>query len=57
MINFFKSLSKFMRIHKDNREIRMTRRQRYIEEYLSQSTDMSDLERREKELERKGYFF
>jgi hypothetical protein len=35
---------------------RLTPRQREIEEYLSKSVDRYDLERRERELERKGYF-
>lgn len=34
----------------------LTRRQKEIEQYLSLSVDWYDLERREKELERKGYF-
>lgn len=38
-------------------EPRMTRRQREIEAYLSKSVDRCDLERRERELERKGYFY
>ncbi len=35
---------------------RLTARQREIEAYLSKSVDRYDLERRERELERKGYF-
>lgn len=38
-------------------EPNMSRRQREIEEYLSQSVDRCDLERRERYLERKGYFW
>lgn len=35
---------------------RLTARQRYIEEYLSESVDRCDLERRERELTRRGFF-
>lgn len=35
----------------------MTRRQKEIHDYLSRSVDLVDLERRQKELEKKGYFF
>ena len=34
----------------------LSRRQREIEEYLSKSVDRCDLERRERDLERRGYF-
>jgi hypothetical protein len=34
----------------------LTRRQRDIENYLSQSVDRCDFERREKQLEKNGYF-
>ncbi len=44
-------------IFKDNSSKRMTQRQREIEEYLSESVDLIDLERRERELEKKGYFW
>lgn len=34
---------------------KMTRRQRAIDDYLSKSTDLCDLERRQRELDRKGW--
>ena len=37
-------------------EPRLTRKQKYIEEYLSKSTDRVDLERRERELSQKGFY-
>ena len=37
-------------------ERRLTRRQRDIEEYLSKSVDLVDLERRQRELDRKGAY-
>lgn len=40
-----------------NDERRMTRRQREIEAYLSKSVDLVDLERRQRELDRKGYYY
>lgn len=36
---------------------KVSRRQREIEEYLSQAVDRYDLERRERALERKGYYW
>jgi len=56
MINMFNSVVDFFNFNdKDNQRI-MTRRQREIEDYLAQSVDRCDLERRERELERMGYF-
>ena len=50
MINIFKKLF-------PGNADRRTYNQRLIESYLSQSTDLFDLERRERELERNGYFW
>jgi hypothetical protein len=36
--------------------ITLTRRQKEMEDYLAQSVDRYDLERRERELSRKGYY-
>jgi hypothetical protein len=44
-------------IFKDHDPRRTTRRQREIEAYLAESVDRYDLERRERELERKGMFW
>lgn len=56
MMQMFDAVVDFFNLNdKDNRRI-MTRRQREIEDYLAESIDRCDLERRERELERKGYF-
>lgn len=40
----------------DSSTPKLTRRQKEMNDYLSQSVDRYDLERREKELSRKGYY-
>jgi|TARA_R110000851_G_scaffold234682_1_gene387093 hypothetical protein len=40
----------------DDTSIKLTRRQKEINNYLAQSVDRVDLERRERELDRKGYY-
>lgn len=56
MLSMFDAVIGFLTIRTDRRS-RMTREQRYVENYLAKSTDLVDLERREKNLSRKGYFY
>jgi hypothetical protein len=42
-------------LQNNNNTIKPTRRQREIDDYLAQSVDRYDLERRERELSRRGY--
>ena len=53
MIGMFTAVTDFFRVRNDLPP-KKTRRQRYVEQYLSESVDLVDLERRERELERKG---
>jgi|TARA_R110000851_G_scaffold327172_1_gene496425 hypothetical protein len=52
----FKLFARFLGAVDANAMPKPTRRQREIDNYLSQSVDRYDLERRERELERKGAF-
>jgi hypothetical protein len=40
----------------DGTGVKLTRRQQEMDDYLAQSVDRYDLERRERELDRKGYY-
>jgi hypothetical protein len=53
-MSFIKSILRL--VLPESRAKQLTQRQQEIENYLSLSTDWYDLERREKELERKGYY-
>lgn len=55
MIGMFQSIVNFFTFGNGDQP-KMSRRQCEIEEYLAQSVDRIDLERREKELQRKGYY-
>ena len=55
MINTLKSIAHYFTMEALDQRVRDERR-RHIESYLSDSVDRYDLERRERELERKGYF-
>jgi hypothetical protein len=53
----FKSIAAFLGAKTiDSSTPKLTRRQKEINKYLSQSVDRYDLERREQELVRKGYY-
>lgn len=55
MINKLKSIAYYFTMEALDQRTQDNRRE-YIESYLSQSVDRYDLERRERDLERKGYF-
>lgn len=59
MINAWTLLMKavFRDTLRDTSEHRKTRRQIEIENYLAESVDLVDLERRERELEKQGYYW
>jgi|TARA_R110000851_G_scaffold332639_1_gene509346 hypothetical protein len=52
----FKLFAQFLGAVDTDAAPKPTRRQRAIEAYLSESVDRCDLERRERELERKGAY-
>jgi hypothetical protein len=52
----FKLIARFLGVGETTGAPKLTRRQREIEAYLSQSVDRCDFERRENDLQRKGYF-
>jgi hypothetical protein len=52
----FKLIAQFLGAVDSNDTPKLSRSQREIEAYLSQSVDRCDLERRERELERKGAY-
>jgi hypothetical protein len=56
-IRMFKSIAAFLGAKTiDSSTPKLTRRQKEINDYLAQSVDRVDLERRERELDRKGYY-
>lgn len=56
MLSMFDSVIGFLTL-RTYQKPRMTYHQRYIENYLANSADLVDLERRQRELTRKGYYF
>jgi Fe2+ or Zn2+ uptake regulation protein len=52
----FKLIATFLGAKSNDDTMKLTRQQREIQDYLAQSVDRCDLERRERELSRRGYF-